>query len=199
MTRKILLAVTLVTATTIAGAAFADTNHGHKGRVGSNDVPGTTMQERSPGMMGNMDGMQGMMKMMQRMHGSMMGGGMMDRMGPMDGSMMRMFDTDADGTATPEELRAQLQDKLTEYDSDGDGNLSISEFEIFHSAMIRETMVDRFQHLDADGDGALTGEEMTAPADRMQRMQKMRVGQGREQTKPENSQEMGDGDMMKDN
>ena len=35
-------------------------------------------------------------------------------------------------------------------------------------------MVDRFQHLDADGDGRVTREEMTAPAETLERMHRMR-------------------------
>ena len=115
----------------------------------------------------------------------------------MMGGMMKMFDADGDGTVTPEEMRSQLQAKLAEYDSDGDGTLSIAEFETLHSAMIREMMVDRFQHLDADGDGAVTAEEMAAPADMMERMQKMHSNMS--QMQPEAEKGM-DGDaMMNDN
>ena len=114
--------------------------------------------------------------------------------------MMQMFDTDGDGTTTPEEMRTQLEAKLSEFDSDGDGSLSITEFEALHSAMIREMMVDRFQHLDADGDGAVTPEEMAAPADRMERMQMIRSNMADDApVRPGNGQGMGDGTMMQDN
>lgn len=199
MNRKTLLAATVLAATTIASAAFADSHHGHKGQPGPNAGAGMMMQDGGPSMMGNMDGMSGMMGMAQRMHGNKMGGGMMGGMGPMGGGMMQMFDADGDGTVTPEELRKQLQAKLTEYDSDGDGSLSIAEFEALHSAMIREMMVDRFQYLDADGDGKVTSDEMTAPANKMERMQKMRSGMGQMQGQPGSGQKMGDGTMMKDN
>ncbi len=184
MTRKTLLAATVLAATAIGGVAIADSNHGHGGKSSPNDRAGM------------MQGGSGMMGMMQRMHGQMMGGGgMMGGMGP-GGGMMQMFDADGDGTVTPEEMRAGLQAKLTEYDSDGDGTLSIGEFEALHSAMIREMMVDRFQHLDADGDGAITAEEMAAPADKMERMQKMRDAMG--QMQPGDGPGMGDSDMMND-
>jgi Ca2+-binding EF-hand superfamily protein len=117
----------------------------------------------------------------------------------MGGGMMQMFDADGDGTVTPEELRTQLQASLTEYDGNGDGSLSIAEFEILHSAMIREAMVDRFQYLDANGDGAITAEEMTAPATKMERMNMMRAGQGQMQGQPGSGQVMGNGTMMNDN
>ncbi|MEH6648179.1 EF-hand domain-containing protein [Sulfitobacter sp.] len=196
MNHKTLLAATALAATVIGGTAFADSNHGHKGKTGSNDQAGM-MHNGGPGMMD-------MMGMMQRMHGEMMGGGMMGGgmmgggmmvgMGPMGGDMMQKFDTDGDGTVTPDEMRTQLQAKLTEFDSDGDSALSIAEFETLHSAMIREMMVDKFQHLDADGDGTVTAEEMTAPAEMMDRMEKVRAKMGMMQGKQE-----GNGTMKTDN
>ena len=180
MKRNTLLAAMTLTATVLGGAAFAESHHGHGGKSG----PGAA-QGGAPGMM---EGMDGMMDMMQRMHGNMMGGG-----------VMKMLDADGNGTVTPEEMRTQLQAKLAEYDGDGDGSLSIAEFETLHSAMIREMMVDRFQHLDADGDGAVTAEEMVAPAEMMERMQMMRSNMAQSQGQPGNGQGMGDGTMMNDN
>ena len=194
MKRNTLLAAMTLTATVLGGAAFAESHHGQGGKSG----PGAA-QGGAPGMMGMMEGMDGMMDMMQRMHGNMMGGGMMGGMGPMGGGMMKMLDDDGDGKVTPEEMRTQLQAKLAEHDSDGDGSLSIAEFETLHSAMIREMMVDRFQHLDADGDGAVTAEEMVAPAEMMERMQMMRSNMAQSQGQPGNGQVMGDGDMMNNN
>src|SRR6056297_197442 len=185
MKRNTLLAAMTLAATALGGAAFADANHGRGGQFGAQSGPGM-MQNGGPGMMGNMGGM---MDMMKRMHGNMMGAGMMSP--GMAGGMMQMFDTDGDGTTTPEEMRTQLEAKLSEFDSDGDGSLSITEFEALHSAMIREMMVDRFQHLDADGDGAVTPEEMAAPADRMERMQMMRSNMADAPARPGNGQGMG--------
>lgn len=193
MKRNALLAAMTLAATTIGGAAFADANHGHGGQPGAQGGSGM-MQDGGTGMMGNMGGM---MDMMARMHGNMMGAGMGG--GMMGDSMMRMFDTDGDGTTTPEEMRTQLQAKLSEYDSNEDGSLSIMEFEALHSAMIREMMVDRFQHLDADGDGAVTSEEMAAPAERMERMQMMRSNMADAPARAGSGEGMGDGSMMKDN
>lgn len=193
MKRNTLFAAMTLTATALGGAAFADSNRGHGEQSGTRSAP-VMMQSGGPGMMGMMRGMDGMMDMMQRMHGNMMGG-----MGPMGGGMMQMFDADGDGKVTPDEMRSRLQAKLTEFDSDGDGTLSIAEFETLHSAMIREKMVDRFQHLDADGDGAVTAEEMTAPAEMMERMQMMRSNMAQPPVQPGNGQGMGDGTMMNDN
>lgn len=193
MKRNTLLAAIAVTASVFGAAAFADSHHGHGGQSGAKSGSGM-MQGGGSGMMGGMDGMMGMM---QRMHGNMMGGGMMGGMGTMGGGMMKMFDADGDGTTTPEEMRTEMQAKLTEYDSDGDGSLSIAEFEVLHSAMIREMMVDRFQHLDADGDGSVTAEEMAAPADMMERMQNMHSKMT--QMQPDAAQGMDGDSMMNDN
>lgn len=191
MTRKTLLAATVLAATTAGGTAIAESHHGHGGESGPNDRAG--MMRDGSGMKGHMGGKSDMMGMMKRMHGQMKGGGMMGGMHPMGGGIMQMFDADGDGRVTPEEMRTGLQGKLTEYDSDGDGALSIEEFEVLHSAMIREMMVDRFQHLDADGDGSVTAEEMTAQAGKMERMRKMRDGM--RQMQPGDGAGMGDSDM----
>jgi Ca2+-binding EF-hand superfamily protein len=120
----------------------------------------------------------GMMEVMRQMHGGM-GAGIMGSPGLMGmgsmGSMMQAFDANGDGSVTPDEMRSGLEGRLAEFDADNSGTLSIEEFEALHSAMIRESMVDRFQTLDNDGDGEVTVEEMTAPADRFQRMQDMRT------------------------
>ena len=189
MVRKTLLTAGILVGVAFGGAAFADANQKHGGQTGARQGGGVMQQGAASGMMGGQGGMSGMMGGQGGMSGMMggqggmsgmmghmqkMGGGMMGGMGPM--SMMLAFDTDGDGTVSPEELRTGLQAKLGEFDADGDGSLSISEFETLHSAMIRETMVDRFQYLDADGDGIVTAGEMTAPADVMTRMQSMRGG-----------------------
>lgn len=105
MKRNTLLAAMTLAATALGGAAFADANHGRGGQFGAQSGPGM-MQNGGPGMMGNMGGM---MDMMQRMHGNMMGAGMgSGMMSPgMAGGMMQMFDTDGDGTTTPEEMRTR--------------------------------------------------------------------------------------------
>lgn len=141
---------------TVATAAVADSNHGHGGSdIAASDQPG-------PRGMGD----HSMMDQMMQMHAGIMQNGAGSGMGMM-GSMMQDFDTDADGSVAPEELRQGLLSQLEQYDADGDGSMALSEFEALFLAMTREAMVDRFQHLDADGDGAITTEEMTASADRM--------------------------------
>lgn len=130
---------------------------------------------------------------MMSMHRNMMGGGMMGphMMGP---EFRALMDADGDGKAEPAEARARLQELLDEHDENADGTLSISEFEVLHSRLIRETMVDRFQHLDSDGDGNITAEEMAAPVKRMEHMQK-RMEMMR-QSSGNSGQGMGSGSMM---
>ena len=189
MSQRLVLALSMAAATALGGTAFAQSDHGHGGKTNSADGR-IMMQGAGAGMMDGMPDMMQMMKKMHRMHGDDMGG--MGN-GMMGGAMMQMLDADSDGNVTPQEMREQMQAKLTEYDSNGDGTLSISEFEALHSAMIREKMVDRFQHLDADGDGAITSEEMAAPAKKMERMQKMRSGMGQMQNQQGSDQGIGSG------
>lgn len=192
MPRRSILTLSVIAAVATGAAAYAQSDHGHS--VKSNAPDGRMMmQNAGSSMRDDKPDMMKMMKKMHRMHGGMMGG---KDHGMMGGAMMQMLDADGDGNITPQEMREQMQAKLTEYDSDGDGSLSISEFEALHSAMIRETMVDRFQYLDADGDGSVTAEEMTAPADKMERMRKMRDGM--KPMQPSDGAGMGDNDIKND-
>ncbi len=166
--------MTLATALTVSlastGLAIADNDHVHGALQGAN-APTASMD-------GQAEMMQAMMSTMMQMHSGMMGGqgiGPADGMGMMDRDMMwMMMGSNSIGAAAPEDqepgdLRGTMMMRMTEFDADGDGSLSKAEFDALHSAMMRETMVDRFQHLDADGDGRVTGDEMGAPALRMQR------------------------------
>ena len=74
-----------------------------------------------------------------------------------------------------EEASGAMRARMMEFDVDGDGNLSLGEFETLHRAMTREMTVDRFQYLDADGDGTVSPSEIVARVRRMH----MRSGMGR--------------------
>ncbi len=158
-----LATVGLIVALTTGGAALAQQHSQHGQGSGSQSNQSSVMQSQS-GHMVHM--MQEHMKMM----GAMMDGG---KMGP---EFMNMLDMNSDGKTTPEEARTLLQKVLNESDLDGDGTLSIGEFETFHSRMIREKMVDRFQHLDADGNGAITAEEIVSPAYKIEQKQRKMKG-----------------------
>lgn len=175
MTRNSLFAIGLIAATTVGSMAYAAGSHGSGAAAGSLPDQNKPMnQGPGHGMMGGTSQMGGMMQMMKQMHGQMPGG-MMGGTGPMGAAMMQEFDTDGDGTVSPEEARVGLETLLVKYDADGDGTLSIAEFETLHSANIRDSMVDRFQYLDANGDGQVTSDEMAAQAARMEQMQKLRA------------------------
>ena len=196
MNRKTTIAFGFIAATALAFPAFAQgqqQHHGQKGQgagVMGNQAGGGMGAGMGEGMAEGMGNHKQMRQMMMRMHSQMMAGGqgqMMGGMGKagsgpaggmMGGMKMPMMDTDKDGTITAEEARAALTAKLKEFDADGNGTLSIAEFETLHSANIREQMVDRFQGFDNDGDGQVTLEEMTAPASRMERMQAMKERAG---------------------
>jgi hypothetical protein len=141
-------AVVFFLSSSAASFAFADAGHG--GRDGSS-VSASPMHNN-----GN-----DMMQMMRQLHTNMMDGQGMG-MGMMMGSGMKGF-------GSSDLFRNIPMSKLAEFDADGNGTLSISEFETLHSALIRESMVDRFQHLDANGDGQITSDVLARPADRRER------------------------------
>lgn len=187
MKQKHIAFVVLVAAASAATGTMAAGNHG--------GAPGNMPIQQDGFMPGQFPGaghggMAGMMNMMMQMHSQMMGDGNGPAMmrGPMMGGagampmragqsgmmfgMATEFDTNQDGRTSADELRAGLTDRLTEFDADGDGALSLPEFEALHAAMIREMTVDRFQFFDSDGDGFMTEEEMHAPANRMSMMER---------------------------
>ena len=200
MKRNSALALSLAAAFAITGAvaspAFAGSHHnakpgqsqggGQGAMMGGGQGGGMMGGGQGGGMMGGgQGGMMPMMQMMMQMHkqmaggqgGGMMGGAMMGGQGGMMGGVgyLKGMDTDGDGKVSPQELRAGLEARLKEFDADGNGSLSIDEFEAMHSAAIREMMVDRFQALDNDGDGQVTGDEITAPAKRLEQKMKRRA------------------------
>jgi Ca2+-binding EF-hand superfamily protein len=147
MKRSTKLAFAAVAALGVAGVAMPviaqQTHMQHGGTMGG-----------GMGMMGGHDGM------MSGGMGMMMGGG--------QNHMMAMFDTDKDGTLSPEEITAGIQGELKTYDADGDGTLSLDEFAEMHAAHTRRMTVRAFQMHDADGDAQVTEAEMAATAAMMQ-------------------------------
>ena len=116
--------------------------------------------QMQPGGMGMMGG-----------HDGMMGGGM-GMMGSMMGSTqsyaMATFDTNKDGTLSPEEMTVGIRAELKTYDTDANGTLSLEEFALMHAAHTRPMIVRAVQMHDADGDAQVTEAEMSAIAAMMQ-------------------------------
>lgn len=122
-------------------------------------------------------GQQGMGQ--QGMAGGMMGGGMMGggmpgggmmgmMMGAAQSNVMAAFDTDKDGTLSPEELSAGIKAELAKYDTDANGTLSLDEFAVMQAVRTRPMTVRAFQMHDADGDAQVTEAELAAVAGMMQ-------------------------------
>ena len=101
-------------------------------------------------------------------HGGMMGGGMDMMMGGGQNYAMATFDTNKDGTLSPEEMTAGIQAELKTYDTDANGTLSLEEFAVMHAAHTRPMTVRVFQMHDSDGDAQVTEAEMAAMAAMMQ-------------------------------
>ncbi len=116
------------------------------------------------GMMGGHDGMMGG-------HGGI---GMM--MGGAQGHAMAGFDSNEDGTISPEEMTAGIQGELKTYDADANGTLSLEEFAAMHAAHTRPMTVRAFQMHDPDGDAQVTEAEMAAMAAKMQGHMSSRQG-----------------------
>lgn len=101
-------------------------------------------------------------------HDGMMGGGMGMMMGGGQSYAMATFDTNNDGTLSPEEMTAGIQAELATYDTDANGTLSLEEFAVMHAAHTRPMTVRAFQMHDADGDAQVTEAELAAIAAMMQ-------------------------------
>jgi hypothetical protein len=92
------------------------------------------------------------------MGGHGMGGHGMGGRGGMH-EMMLGFDANEDGKLSQEEIDQGRANQLKKFDKDGDGTLTVGEYEALWLDVMHERMVDRFQEHDADGDGKVTPEE----------------------------------------
>lgn len=93
-----------------------------------------------------------------RHHGGGHGGGM---------RFFEQFDANQDGRITQAEVDEVRRSRLSEFDQNGDGSLTLEEYQALWLDAMRERMVDRFQAHDDDGDGVVTAEEFGEPFDRM--------------------------------
>ncbi len=62
----------------------------------------------------------------------------------------------------PAEFEAIREEAFTEADANGDGALSVTEFETFHELVRARMEASRFASIDADGNGGITLEELEA-------------------------------------
>ena len=118
------------------------------------------VQMQHGAVMGNGMGMMGG-------HDGMMGGSM-GMMGGAQSYAMANFDTNKDGTLSPEEMTAGIKAEIKKYDTDANGSLSLEEFAVMHADHTRPMTVRAFQMHDADGDAQVTEAEMSAMAAMMQ-------------------------------
>jgi Ca2+-binding EF-hand superfamily protein len=77
------------------------------------------------------------------------------------------FDANQDGRITQAEVDEVRRSRLTEFDQNGDGSLTLEEYQALWLDAMRERMVDQFQAHDDDGDGMVTAEEFGERYDRM--------------------------------
>jgi hypothetical protein len=75
--------------------------------------------------------------------------------------LFEAYDVNQDGTLTQAEVDQARQAKLAEFDADGDGSLSLEEYQALWLDAMREFMVDQFQAHDDDGDGLVTVAEFS--------------------------------------
>ena len=81
--------------------------------------------------------------------------------------LFKQLDTDKDGMLKEGELRAGVAARIEGNDGNGDGALSLQEFEGVWVEFMRTAMVRTFQKLDEDGDAQLTAQELNEKIDWM--------------------------------
>jgi len=82
------------------------------------------------------------------------------RMGMMAQELLRDVDTDRDGKLTQQEIDNAIGARLTRFDADGNGRLSLEEFQGVWTDFTRPVTVRAFQFLDPNGDAAVAKDEL---------------------------------------
>lgn len=78
-------------------------------------------------------------------------------------AMLEQFDRSGDGQVSQEDIIAVRGERLATFDTDGDGVLSLAEYELLWLDAMQPRMVRSFQRLDTDGDAIVTVEEFQEP------------------------------------
>lgn len=74
---------------------------------------------------------------------------------------LERFDANKDGSISQAEVDQYRADRLKAFDTDGDGALSLEEYQALWLDAMKRRMVRSFQRHDSDGDGKVTAEEFT--------------------------------------
>lgn len=83
--------------------------------------------------------------------------------------MFERFDANQDGVITQAEIDEVRSSRLAAFDADGDGSLTLEEYQVLWMDAMRPRMVRAFQRLDTDGDAIVTVEEFVEPYGRLVR------------------------------
>ena len=78
-------------------------------------------------------------------------------------NLLETFDANNDGQLTQAEIDGFRAERLAKFDTDGNGTLSLQEYEALWHDAYRERMVDEFQRHDDDGNSIVTTEEFSDP------------------------------------
>jgi Ca2+-binding EF-hand superfamily protein len=78
-------------------------------------------------------------------------------------AMLEQFDRSGDGQVSQDDIDAVRGERLAAFDTDGDGVLSLAEYQLLWLDAMRPRMVRSFQRLDADGDAIVTVDEFQEP------------------------------------
>jgi len=82
--------------------------------------------------------------------------------GPGGTALLDNFDTNDDGRVTQAEIDEARRQRLAGFDRDGNGELSLEEYQALWLDAMRRPMVRQFQANDADASGGITVEELQA-------------------------------------
>ena len=93
--------------------------------------------------------------------GTAIAGGWGPHRAGMGASLLDSFDTNDDGKLTQAEIDDSRKANLARFDGNGDGALTLEEYQALWADAMRRMMVRQFQANDADGDGRVTVEEFT--------------------------------------
>lgn len=100
-------------------------------------------------------------------HGGMGPGGM-HRGEAMYDRLLELVGLDPDsGNVTKDQIDAAVSAKFKSYDKNGDGKITLDEYQAFWLDLTHERMVRSFQRLDREGAGAVTLDEVQKPLDRV--------------------------------